>query len=109
MQPFVVVALLLAQWALGDGVCTGRRKSVDATVTLGQRKHSSYDATHTTNIHELLENLNEYYPAIHETDLLLWHEVGSSFFSFAKPEVHGRPNIYDAPPRTNLRNMTLRR
>jgi hypothetical protein len=114
------VAVLLAQRALGDGVCTGRRMSVDATITLGQKKHSTYDASHTSNIHELLDNLNLHYPAIHETDLLLWHEVDRHLFrcpvvcqdSGARTIMMDGCSLINfcaAPSRTSLRTTTSRR
>ena len=70
-----LLAAALVAAAAGDGVCTARRRHSDAVVTLAQRKHSTYDASHTTSTVELLDNLGVLYPALRDADVLIWHEV----------------------------------
>lgn len=91
-------------------VCTGQLKNKDAIVALGQKQHSTYDATHNTSVLFLLQNLQKYYPASQEADFLLWHEgdyslsdVSTTPFSgnirlcdFSNvPYVWGRPHVED--------------
>mmetsp|Transcript_11684 Transcript_11684/g.39072 ORF Transcript_11684/g.39072 Transcript_11684/m.39072 type:complete len:303 (-) Transcript_11684:426-1334(-) len=54
--------------------CSGARKSQDAIVWLGQRKHSSYDATHANTLNASMASVREYYPAVRNADVLVWHE-----------------------------------
>ena len=55
-------------------VCDTQRRSVDAVVILGQVRHSSYDATHSSSLHPILRSLNHFYSRVSEADVLIWHE-----------------------------------
>ncbi len=55
-------------------VCTGRQASPDTIVVVGQKRHSSYDATHVNRLEDLFHNINRFYPAVRECDTLLFHE-----------------------------------
>ena len=55
-------------------VCDGIQRSTDAIVILGQKKHSSYDSTHSTSLHPVLQSLLTNYAPAKESDILIWHE-----------------------------------
>ena len=57
-----------------QGACTRQRRSRDAVVWLGQRKHSSYDASHGNTLNASLASVVTYYRAIRAADVLIWHE-----------------------------------
>lgn len=57
-----------------QGACTRTRGSRDAIVYLGQRTHSSYDATHGNTLNASLASVLAYYPAVRDADVLIWHE-----------------------------------
>ena len=72
----VLLSLFLTSLA-GDSSfdpCLGRRTSEDAIIILGQKKHSSYDASHQTSLAPILRSLDAYYPAVRRADVLVWHE-----------------------------------
>lgn len=54
--------------------CTGRRKSKDAIVYLGQKTHSSYDATHKNTLNASMESLRYNMRHVGESDVIVWHE-----------------------------------
>lgn len=60
--------------AVNTKVCTSQLLSSDSIVVLGQKKHSSYDSTHSTNVPHLLANLQMHYSKLNESDTLLWNE-----------------------------------
>ena len=70
----VLLLLLFAALTSAFNPCKGSRKSSDAIIVLGQKKHSSYDSTHSTSLAPILLSLDAYYPAVHEADVLVWHE-----------------------------------
>ena len=57
-----------------QGACTRQRRSRDAVVWLGQRKHSSYDASHGNTLNASLASVVTHYRAIRAADVLIWHE-----------------------------------
>ena len=58
-----------------DDICDGERKSLDAIVILGQKKHSTYDSvTHPTSLHPILSSLVRNYPRGKEADILIFQE-----------------------------------
>lgn len=73
---FVVKCILLSSWFkfVSCIVCDGRRRSTDAIVILGQKKHSTYDNTHTTSLEPILRSLETYYLFVRSADILIWHE-----------------------------------
>lgn len=55
--------------------CDGQRKSSDAIVILGQKKHSTYDSvTHPTSLHPILSSIMRHYPSGKEADILVFQE-----------------------------------
>ena len=54
--------------------CLGSRTSEDAIVILGQKTHSTYDASRQTSLAPILRSLDAYYPAVRRADVLVWHE-----------------------------------
>jgi hypothetical protein len=58
----------------GFGVCDGPLQHLDAIIILGQKKHSTYDSSHSTSLEPILWSLSGYYPAVHQADVLVWHE-----------------------------------
>ena len=55
-------------------VCSGVRTSRDAIIILAQKKHSTYDATHSTTLQHTLRTLERFYSKLSEADVLIWHE-----------------------------------
>jgi hypothetical protein len=73
----VVISVLLVLhtiFAVEDSICDGPRKFSDAIVILGQKRHSSYDATHTTSLHPILLSIMTHYPHGKEADILIFQE-----------------------------------
>lgn len=54
--------------------CDRPLSSRDAIVILGQKKHSSYDHTHSTSLSPILLSLDHYYQYVSEADVIVWHE-----------------------------------
>lgn len=54
--------------------CTGVRRSRDVIVYLGQKTHSSYDATHKNTLNASMESLRHNMRHIAESDVIVWHE-----------------------------------
>lgn len=59
---------------LAQNPCDSTPHSVDAIVILGQKKHSSYDSTHSTSLSPVLKSLEIFYPHVHDADVTIWHE-----------------------------------
>ena len=59
---------------LGRQYCTGERRSRDVIVYLGQKQHSSYDATHKNTLNASMESLRHNMKMISESDVIVWHE-----------------------------------
>ena len=57
-----------------DRYCTGRRRHGDAIIYLGQKQHSSYDATHANTLNASMESLRRNYGAVRDADVIVWHE-----------------------------------
>jgi hypothetical protein len=56
-------------------ICDGRTTKRDAIVMLAQKKHSTYDESHSTSLAPILNSLDIYYhKCINEADVLVWHE-----------------------------------
>ena len=76
LRAAVLLSLFLTSLA-GDSSfdpCLGRRTSEDAIIILGQKRHSTYDASHQTSLAPILRSLDAYYPAVRRADVLVWHE-----------------------------------
>lgn len=56
------------------GACSRTRRSKDAIVWLGQRKHSTYDATHTNTLNASMASVARFYAHVRSADILVWHE-----------------------------------
>jgi len=56
------------------GACSRTRKSPNAVVWLGQRRHSTYDATHANTLNASMASVAAHYKALRGTDFLVWHE-----------------------------------
>ena len=74
-----LVAAALVAGAAGNsldvaGACSRARRSKDAIVWLGQRKHSTYDATHANTLNASMASVARFYPAFVNADVLVWHE-----------------------------------
>ena len=54
-----------------DRFCTGTRKSADAIIYLGQKQHSSYDATHANTLNASMESLRRNYGAVRDADVIV--------------------------------------
>lgn len=69
-----------------SSVCSGEKNSTDVIVILGQKKHSTYDASHSTSLKPILESLEKHYSFVKEADILIWHEgdLNKSDISFVK-------------------------
>ena len=57
-----------------DAFCTGQRQSRDVIVFLGQKKHSSYDATHANTLNASMASLRTHMKHVGEADVIVWHE-----------------------------------
>mmetsp|Transcript_15017 Transcript_15017/g.22561 ORF Transcript_15017/g.22561 Transcript_15017/m.22561 type:complete len:457 (-) Transcript_15017:107-1477(-) len=57
-----------------DQYCTGKRKSDDVIIYLGQKQHSSYDATHANTLNASMASLRQNMFKISESDVIVWHE-----------------------------------
>lgn len=57
-----------------DSFCTGKRRSRDVIIYLGQKQHSSYDATHANTLNASMASLRENYGGVGEADVIVWHE-----------------------------------
>jgi hypothetical protein len=55
-------------------LCTGRRRSADVIVYLGQKRHSSYDATHANTLNASMASLARHMLKVAESDVIVWHE-----------------------------------
>ena len=60
--------------ALSRAYCTSTRQSRDVIVYLGQKTHSSYDATHKNTLNASMESLRTNFGKIGEADVIVWHE-----------------------------------
>jgi hypothetical protein len=60
--------------SLSSRYCTSVRRSRDVIVYLGQKTHSSYDATHKNTLNASMESLRHNMLKIAETDVIVWHE-----------------------------------
>jgi len=69
----MLLNLLLLTTAKGEW-CSGVRRSRDAIVWLGQRKHSSYDATHRNTLNASMASVARFYAKVRDADVLVWHE-----------------------------------
>ena len=66
---------LCSSWAPDvSKTCSRKRQSKDAIVWLGQRKHSTYDATHTNTLNASMSSVAAMYRAVTKADVLVWHE-----------------------------------
>ena len=65
-----------ASWTVAntERLCTGSRQSKDVIVYLGQKTHSSYDATHANTLNASMASLRKYMKRIRDTDVIVWHE-----------------------------------
>ena len=83
---WLVLILLTYNSYLCSSVCNGERNSTDVIVVLGQKKHSSYDASHSTSLEPILSSLETHYSFVKEADILIWHEgdLNESDISFVK-------------------------
>lgn len=70
----LVAGLLVPTVSGADQICDRPRNSTDAIIILGQKKHSSYDASHTTSLGGVLHSLDKYYPHVVDADVMIWHE-----------------------------------
>ena len=57
-----------------DAYCTGRRVHRDVIIYLGQKQHSSYDATHANTLNASMDSLRRNYAAVEGADVIVWHE-----------------------------------
>jgi len=73
LHPERVDPLLTARAPL-EGYCSGRRGSKDVIIYLGQKQHSSYDATHANTLNASMASLRANYKKVGETDVIVWHE-----------------------------------
>jgi len=86
---------------LAADMCTGRLVNTDAVMLLAQKRHSTYDATHNTDIHATLTLLARNYPALPHADVLIWHEAqGDNRFSLSDVAA-------SLPPTVNVRLCSL--
>ena len=71
--------------SIASNLCDRPRQHTDAIVILGQKKHSSYDASRDSSFHPVLLSLEANYKATSRADVMIWHE--------------GDLNTTDLPPR----------
>jgi len=60
--------------AFNRAYCSGRRMSKDVIIYLGQKQHSSYDATHRNTLNASMASLALNYRRGRESDVIVWHE-----------------------------------
>lgn len=77
-----MILLLVVGYAIGKNsskrdlneYCTGVRQSRDVIVYLGQKTHSSYDATHKNTLNASMESLRNNMLRVKDSDVIVWHE-----------------------------------
>lgn len=81
-------------------MCSGLARHRDAVIIIGQKKHSTYDASHDAfgYLARALHSLSTHYSRFNESDLLLWHEG-----DFDQRDLEGLP----LPPGQNARLCLL--